>query len=352
MTKILSTPAQQTRFDEGGPQPVRPVLVWATIGAGFLLMAVYVFTAWFVTGEATPTPTGADPVPTATKIWVRAFEALSVSVALAGIIHAVRSSRRLRGLSFDAMLLIGFATSYWLDPLVNYVRPAFFYNTYFVNLGSWVERIPGWISPNGSRFPEPLLFTFGAYVWMMWVAVLFCWAVRRAARRWPHAGKIKLFLSGFGIIAALDCFLEIMFLRTELIAYPGTIHGLSYAGGHTYQFPLYEPLLAGAVWSAAGALRYWHNDKGQSVVERGVDRVGGSNRVQTALRTLAVVGFVQTCFLLYAIPFTWSALHVDKTPDYPSYLRAGLCGPGTGYPCPDTTHPIPLPLTPPDPSPS
>ncbi len=59
---------------------------------------------------------------------------------------------------------------------------------------------------------------------------------------------------------------------------------------------------------------------------------------------LAQTGFLNVAFIgLYNLPYQWIGLHIDKFPEYPSYQRAGICGPGTGFECPSPNAPIPLP---------
>src|SRR5439155_13861306 len=112
-----------------------PVLWWAGIGAVFVILEVYLYTAWFATGEAERPPRGPDHLGASTHFWLWFFTIASCSVAAIAIWHAVRTSRRERRLSFDAMLLIAWVAVWWQDPLLNYVRPTGFFNAYLLTLG-------------------------------------------------------------------------------------------------------------------------------------------------------------------------------------------------------------------------
>jgi hypothetical protein len=90
-------------------------------------------------------------------------------------------------------------------------------------------------------------------------------------------------------------------------------------------------------------LRYFRDDKGRSVVERGADSLAASNKWRTALRAFAVIGFVNAMFVVYNVMMSFIALQIDQTPaGYPEYLRNGLCGPGTAWACPGPDVPIPM----------
>ncbi len=290
------------------------------------------------------TPTGPDELETWKDVLLEAFQALSVVAAVVIVAIVTRQSLRERRLSFDAMLVIAWVSLYWQDPLINYARTGFFYNSHFFNLGSWTEQIPGWMSPNGHLLPEPLAFVGALYFWLGPAASLLTfWVMRRVKARHPQMGTVGLLLSGLGVMIALDLFAELIWVRTSMYAYSGTVHGLSIWGGKWYQFPIYESILWPMMWTAMGALKYFRDDKGRSVVERGVDRVK-ARRGKTALRLLAIVGFANVAMIIYTIPMVGFSLHNDSTPKgYPSYMTNGMCGPGTKYKCNGPDVPIPLP---------
>ena len=42
----------------------------------------------------------------------------------------------------DAKLLIAGYCQLWLDPIGSLIRPEFFFNSYYVNRGSWIAEMP------------------------------------------------------------------------------------------------------------------------------------------------------------------------------------------------------------------
>ena len=347
MAKTVAEPelaAVSRPTDSVERRKARPIVFWAVLGAAFVLLELWIYGSWIGTGEATRVGTGADPVPTATKVWAVFFQASGCALTVAAIVIVVRQSRRERRLSWDAMMVIAWVSLYWQDPLINYTRHIYFYTSAMLNFGSWVERVPGWRSPNGHLLPEPLLFSGNAYFWMGPMAtVVACFAMRRARARWPRLGVPGTILAGLAAMAVLDLALEVIFIRTQLYSYPGAIRELSVWGGKRYQFPIYEALLWGSVWTTMGALRFFRDDRGRSVVERGVDRVRASTRARTALRVLALVGVANVAMLIYSGAMNYTGLYADKFPaGYPSYLKNGQCGVGTRYECAGPEVPVPM----------
>jgi hypothetical protein len=323
----------------------RPVLWWAAIGAAFLALQIYIYLAWIISGDAHRTPTGPDPVSSSTKFWAWSLQAASVLGMVVVIVYCVRRSRREKRLTFDALVAIGFFSVFWQDTIVNYIRPNFFYNSYLVNFGAWDPHIPGWLSQNAQKTPEPILLSGPIYVWwFVLFAVVFCGVAKRAKQRWPGIGKVGLFFIGAFVLGLLDFALESLAMHGNLWAYSSVIRPLTIFDGHRFQFPLYEPfLIVGPTCSVIGLLRYRRNDLGQSAPERGLDRVRASSRQKSLLAALAFVGLANVVFGAFNVVWNWGALYGGQTPSYPSYFRNGICGPGTAYSCPGPRVPIPLP---------
>lgn len=334
--------------DHVGPTPRPAVVYWAALGALGWLLQAWILGSWALGPSFEAAPHGPDPLPTATHVWLLVFQTASVAMGVVAVVYAIRSSRKEGRLSFDAMLLIAWLSVWWQDPILNYTRPQAFYNTHMIDLGSWSEHIPGWVTPNGSNFPEPFTFSLGVYFWMVLCTILASTAMRVAKERRPNLSKVGVFLWGFAAMIALDLVLEITFIRTGVYAYPGVIRSLSIWGGETYQFPLYESFFWPAFWAAGGALRYFRDDTGRSVVERGVDDLRISARAKRVVSVLAICAFFNVAYLfVYNVPMNWISMRIDETPEYPSYLSAEICGPGSDYECPGPEVPVPLPDSPP-----
>ena len=93
-------------------------------------------------------------------------------------------------------------------------------------------------------------------------------------------------------------------------------------------------------------LRYFTDDRGRTIVERGLDHVQGGFAKQQAhplpgdLRR----GAARCFFVFYNLPAQWFAMHAEPWPEdlqKRSYFNGGICGDGTDRPCPDPVLPMP-----------
>jgi hypothetical protein len=130
-----------------------------------------------------------------------------------------------------------------------------------------------------------------------------------------------------------------------LYTYPGAIRSVSIFAGTYHQWPIYEGLMWGGVMTALSCLRFFTDDKGRTVVERGLDEITGGFAKQQIIRCLAIFAAVSACFFFfYNVPAQWFGMHSDPWPEdhqKRSYFNGGICGDGTDVPCPDPVVPIP-----------
>lgn len=324
-----------------------PVKWWAAVGVLWLALLAYAWGSWLIGGDAHATPTGIDPVPAWKVITARSWEGLFGGWALVAIwVFLIRPLRRGRGMSLDGMLLIAWFTLWALqDPWLSYARGWFTYNAEFVNLGCPQCHIPGWMDTGvQDHLPEPLLFMAGMYVGVFTTSLLaVCKLMRAAKARWPALGTMGLIGIAWATMALTDLVLEVIWLHNGLYAYPGAIRSLSLFPGTEHQFPLYEAVLWGAMWGAMACLRYFRNDRGETVAERGIDRVRAGRRGTPTLRLLAIIGIAQTFMFVYNIGIGFAGLQSDPWPRdvlTKSYMTAGMCGEGTDRACGDPRIPI------------
>ena len=327
---------------------MKPVKWWAVLGALSIAVQVYAYSHWiFVSGEATASPHGSTPVPTYMVVSARIFEvAATTGVVLAYWFWIIRPWIRDRRITSDGMLIASFAFVYWQDPIVNYTQNYFVYNSVLFDFGTWTSGIPGWSSPRGNFLAECPLFAGSFYIsWAFMAVVVANIIMRRAQARWPQMGKVGLVGVCFAYLAIFDFVTECLMLRLGLFSWPGAIRSWSLFAGHYYQFPIYEPFLLGVWWTTLACFRYFRDDKGRTVAERGVDQLKTTERSKGWVRFLAIVGAQNAMLLLlFNVPAQWFGVHADPWPEdvlERSYLTTGICGPGTTYSCSDPAVPIP-----------
>jgi hypothetical protein len=344
---VATTPAAPAAPSTSAPSaPARSPVVWlwAAAGAASTSVILWAVSAWMLSDDFKTSPRGPDPISHTRLVALHLFEAAVFGGGLVMLwTFLVRPRLRERRFTFDGMMIVAVLLMYFYDPLDNYFNYTFSYNAHFLNFASWARYIPGLQAPNQNLFPEPFLVMGGFYaIFMFGSAVFGCWYMRRVRARHPALTNLGLFARLFAVVLVLDLVVENVFMRTQFAAYPGTVHSLSLFPGKYYQFPLYEPFIIALYVMGITALRWFRDDRGQSVAERGMETLRLGDRSRTAVRFLAVTGFVHVWFIVgYFVPYNFFALKADTFPPLPSYLRAGICGQGTGYACPSDSVPIP-----------
>ncbi|HEX9683543.1 MAG TPA: spirocyclase AveC family protein [Acidimicrobiales bacterium] len=344
---------QATSVATGDTTPLRgrravPVKWWAVAGAAWIALTVYVWSAWVFSGHVKAAPKGPDVPPTWNIVMIRLWEVSMVIGTLLALYHFVIKPWRRDGKpTFDGLMVLAFGVTWMIqDPLLNYSQQWFNYSAEFVNLGCPQCHVPGWQGVNPELMAEPILFLWGMYfaVFLPWVMAV-NWAMRKAKERRPELGAFGTIMAGWAFAMIVDFVLEIAWMRSMTYSYAGSIDWLTIFHGHYYQFPVYEIVFGSAVVVAWASLRYFKNDKGQSIAERGLERLQATPRKQTGLRFLAIVGAVNVALLVcFTVPIQWFATHADDYPDdiiNRSYLTNMMCGPGTDYACAGTRVPIP-----------
>ena len=319
-----------------------PIYIWATIGGFFFLLSIYVFGSWILSDDFKTVDPGTDVMPWYTAFLVPAFQILNVMAAAVLITWGLRTCRREGRITTAMLFIIGWWFTLWQDPLADYCRQYLTYNAHLINFGSWVNSIPGWVMPNGHNFAEPIIFNIGAYASVIPFLCFFCaWLMRKAKARWPEMGTLGLI--GVACIAMMiaDLIIEGGWVRTGLYAFTGAVHSWSIWGGNWYHFPIYQSIAWGPVLAVGGVLYYFKDDKGNTVVERGCENIS-SLTTQTFLRLMAITAVFNIAYLCYNLVMIIIAFQMDQTPEMPSYMSHGLCGPGTEYACPGPDHHMPL----------
>jgi hypothetical protein len=343
-------PADTARL--GGPLDgkVKPVQVWAAIGGALLALHAYVWIRW-ITGpyfERVHSGLGDPPMYMKVPLVANAvFAWIGLPIAVWWFI--IRPWRRERRISLDGMLMVSMGLMFFQDPLLNYLNTWCTYNTWMPNRGSWSSNIPGWVSPEvpGHQVVEPLLTNVPGYSFGNLLMVMAgCWVMRTIKNRRPGITNARLIGLTFAFNIVVDFVMEgLIFLPIGFYVYPGAIRAVSINAGTYYQWPIYEGLMWGGVLTALCCLRFFTDDRGRTIAERGLDRVRGGFATLQVTRFLAIFAAVSACFFVfYNLPAQWFAMHADPWPEdvqKRSYLNGGICGDGTDTPCPNPVLPMP-----------
>jgi hypothetical protein len=253
----------------------------------------------------------------------------------------IQPLRRDGRVSTDGLLCLAFFVFAWFqDPLANYGGAVFTYNSELFNMGSWLNEVPGAVTPGepGAQLSEPL-WTAAIYPGVIFLATIMgTWFMRKIKGRFPRLSNVELIGVTFLFMFAFDVILEgFILMPLGAYTYAGAPDWASINDSHYYKYTLIEGVAFGAVWTSWAALRYFKDDKGLTIVERGIDKLAASDVQKTGLRFLALGGFISVTMMLFVnVPFFWQASHMSTYPEdiqKRSYLTQGMCGEDTNLAC-------------------
>lgn len=343
MSTTLPGTLTGTRSDThaaGGPRRAKPIQVWAGIGAGFVLLMLTLWGTSLARGRLVPNKIGADQVPGWMNTTLTISQLFYWTAGLTALYFLFwRPWRRERIVTFDGALVIGFFTMWATsDSWATYLRPLYIYNSGAFNLGCPQCQIPGSLGTHWStNYVEPIGL-LGLYAGGLTAGVLVaCAVMRRVQARWPRIGKIALALIMLPVMVGFDMLFEIPMMAAGWWSYANAAPGWTIFEGTYYQYPLYEGFFMYAMWCGWSMVRHFRNDKGETVIERGLESMRASQGRKNLLRTLAVIGMINTiAVLLYHLPLQFVTIHSHDFPqDVLSrpYFLHGECGPGTDQAC-------------------
>jgi hypothetical protein len=308
---------------------------------------VWIMGTWIASGPEVTHP-GPTRIPTWMK-WDFYFQqALGVVLAL-GFFYwfVVRQWRRAGHLTFDGMFFLAGALLFWQDALLNFTSYFAVWNAHLINFGSWYGHVPGWVAPDGKHFIEA---PFGVvwYAFGMFGGVLILNRITRALHeRHPRLSNVQLVILTIIVAMPLEGLMEIFYTRQGFYAYTGAQGRFTFFSGHFYQVPAYQILLWTCCWTGMASIRYFRDDKGRSIVQRGVDEIKVGPKGRQMVSFLALCGVLNLLFLVcYNLPYQIITMNGSSWPEdivKRSYYTQGLCGEGTPYACAGPGVPLPRP---------
>lgn len=321
MTTTAAFGSSTTATEPLPPRRVAPAAVLAALGALVATYALWTWAGWLADG---PKAVTADRDPESASRWVaRGYESVMLIVAVGTGVRTVDQCRRERRLTFDAvMIFAGFFTLFW-DPMVNWMQPNFMYSCQWLNVNTWVADAPWVVNPVGNLMPQPvfimLIYPFG----LLGFAMILNFAMARLRHRFPRVSKLELLAFTYVFGWLLGFALEAPMFLFNLWGLPGAPADLSFFS-NDHRFAWAEYVTTAIVFTTFAAVRFFRDDKGQTITERGLDGLKPVARsVVSILATVAVFAMSMWALLLVQIP---AGLHSSPYPaSYPAHLINGLC---------------------------
>jgi multisubunit Na+/H+ antiporter MnhF subunit len=322
------------------------------LGAVVVAFEAYVMVKWVTGPNFKRVPSGPSVPPTWMKAVLISAEILAPIAALAFLFRVVvRPWLRERVVTTDGLMCVAFLFMVIQDPLANYFAPYMTYNAYLVNFGSWVSDVPGWQSYGrpGAMLVEPIIFQPANYILAPLLTMMVgCKALDWLKRRRPTIGNVRLVGTLFAGMLVLWPIIEGgIYMPLGVFTFSGG--SLSIFPDAYHKYPLQQLLCAAAFMTVFTAFRYFRDERGHSVVERGVERLQVGAKHKVALRFLAVLGVFNVMYLAtYNLPLAlWTHATVGNWPadvQRRSYLTDRLCGDGTQRACPGASSPREVPF--------
>lgn len=328
------------------PKKSSPIKIWAFFGVALMAVQLFVWGKWIAT-DAETTPSGPSDPPHLMKVLLNTWQIVGIfAMFFMFYWFLIRPWRRERKITTDGILTLVFLAMYFQDPMLNFVQNWCTYNSYLVNFGSWTEHIPGWVSANASNFAEPFAFVGPTYVYACLGATMFiCWVMRKAKERRPNISNFGLVMVALAAGLITDFVLEMAWMRAGLYTYPGAIKKLTLFHGHYYQFPIYEALMFGSTLAAWACYRYFKDDKGQTIAEKGLENLKTGGAKSFGYRFFSTFAAMSLLFFVfYNLPAMFWGMHAEEWPadiQKRSYFTNYICGEGTPYACSSTGVPMP-----------
>lgn len=356
-TTASSRPASASTEDPRATarRKVPPVTLWALLGAVLLAFEIYVVAAWISGPYFTSVPTGPDEPPQWMKIVLNTLQVVGPIAMLIVLWNRLASPWiRRREITFDGLICIAmFLLSFW-DANSAYFQQWFTYNPYLLNRGSLVYEIPGWMSYGDPQhqIAWPYLVMPPSYAAALWgLMVLGCWFLSTVRRRFPNVSDPVLVACSMAFMAFCDIFVEgFGFIMLGVWSYPGAPSFALFGEDTRWRYPACEMVVVGVCFGTLTCLRFFRNDKGLSLVERGLERTRGGVLRQAGYRLLALIAATQVImFATYHLPTGLLAVQSHAWPAEvagTTWMNSGLCGKGTDRACPGPNVPIPRPSSP------
>jgi len=329
------------------PRTSSPLRIWAVVGAVLVAAEATVLLKWVTGPNFQRVPTGPDQPPG----WMRAVldvsQLAAVGVALLVVYRLlIRPWIRDREVTLNGLFVIaGLLAAPW-DGLSAFPQHWFNYNSYLFNRGSILSEVPGAISPNGPGYGQAWpFFGFAAYVVLVpGLGAVGARIMRAAHNRFPGLGP-----AGLVGVCVLVMMVANLIVESTILLPLGFYHlgGGPWPiinGNHYYGLPFMEVLHFALFFSVPAVIRYFVNDKGETIAERGANAIPGASWRKVGMRALAVIGAVHIGFLaVYHVPVM---LYAINSREYPqdvkerSYLLGNTCGKAVDRACPGPSTPI------------
>jgi Spirocyclase AveC-like len=299
---------------------IPPVLPWALLGLGFLVFAGWILARWLGGGGAHALPADGYQISAVDKMKSWVFLSLYIATSVACAAYVIRGCLKERKITFNAALFVGFVSSGWQRPLIDYAGLVAVDNRYIPNVATWGPYIPGWDAPHASEQGGVMGVFYGPTIIWVWLTKFVVDRVTSRHSRWRTHTLILLTL---GVAIGAEILLEPLFLLTGQYGYILGPPELALFGDRYFQLPYSEviPVAVFIITPLVTMIKIAENRGTEVFVLQGSDLLPSWSRPWA--RLLAGVGIANLTMLAYVAAFVACAYATRggvPPADIPDYL--------------------------------
>lgn len=293
-------------------------VIFAAIGAFVLVYQLIGYLLWLTGSNFAPVSPGPDAVPATVLQGIRGIENNMLVLLIIWTLFLIGYSLWKKRLVWPVVLTIVWAATYWQESMVNAGNQAFTLNLHFFNRGDWMSSLP--LMPiDGPTMTQPLLmeapsfYALNPIFSMIGAGVMMLFAklgVRRA---------VVLAVIGALVGIALDSFAELSGIAGQVLVWNRAYPPLSINAGTLHQWPIYEGLMLGTLWTLMGIFYFFRGGNRFSPWDHGLNFIQ-SAAVRNAAVLLMLIGLLNSIFMAYNLILVWFSVQSPVVQGFPSYL--------------------------------
>lgn len=293
-------------------------MIFAAIGVLALVYQVIGYAIWLTGPDFAPVSPGPDPIPAALVEQLRGTERSMSIVAILWTAFLVGYTLWRRRLTWPVVLMFVWSATYWLDSTVNLGNQAFTLNLHLLNRGDWISSLP-FAPVDGPTLTQPLIVEATAFYALNPIFSILGAGVMALFFRLGLRSSVILALIGAAVGIALDSFAELTGIAGQVLAWNRAWPALSIHAGTVHQWPIYEGLMLGTLWTLMGILYFFRGENRFSPWDHGLSFIQ-SGVVKNAAILCMLIGLLNTVFFAYNLLLVWLSVNSPVVPGFPSYL--------------------------------
>jgi hypothetical protein len=296
---------------------------FAIVGALCVLYQILGYVLWMAGPNFVAAPPGSDPIPPEMLAGIRSIERSQMTMAVIWTLILLAYSAWRRALTWPVVLVIVWAATFWQEPLVNAGNHAFTPNLHFFDRGDWISSLP--LMPiHAPTMAEPLkMEATGFYMLNPIFSMIAAGLMFLASKYLRIRNTILLVLIGLASGIALDVYSEISAIGSGVFVWNKAYPALSIHAGTLHQWPIYEGIMLGSLWSLLGIFYFFRGENRFSPWDHGLNFIASPAKRNLAVIFL-LIGLLNTIFLAYNLVVVWFSVMSPEVAGFASYfVQAG-----------------------------